>query len=544
VTVTLEHVEQEPDQLTPPPYSKKLLFGGTLGRIWLWFVAGCIAVTIIPMLFGWRPYVIQSGSMQPRIKVGDIVIASPNHDPKVLLGHVTVFQDPEHPSRVKTHRVIRIAEDGQLVTKGDANQSADSVTVRVDKVRGIGRLMVRYAGLPLVWAKTGHWLYLFLFGLSLYLSALIVAKDREPYEYDEDPEKDPEDDDALETELATDTAPVVPRQRQSPQEAPQQSPQAAPQPAPKEARLLGMDRRALKRATRRLALRSTVLLVVGLMLALPTARAAFAAVTKNTANSWTVPNWNYTNEVNALSPYLYWKLDETTNVPAADSSGHNRPGTYTLATSSTFAQSFTQNVLGGLVTDTPNRGVTIKLDSCINSATSVASIAGQANITVIAWIKGASGTNGKVVGFEKPQTGVLVPSNGTYDRMLYVDGTGNAWFGVYNNGYVTIKSPAVVTDGAWHMLAGTLGPAGMKLYVDGVAVASGTNTVGEASTGWWRVGCGNLAGWGGSWAGANSPGTNSAVTANRPFTNGSIDEVSIHTTELTAAEISFLYAAR
>ena len=82
VTATLEHVEQEPDQLTPPPYSRKLLFGGIVGRIWLWFVAGCLAVTLIPMLFGWRPYVIQSGSMQPRIKVGDIVIASPNHDPK------------------------------------------------------------------------------------------------------------------------------------------------------------------------------------------------------------------------------------------------------------------------------------------------------------------------------------------------------------------------------------------------------------------------------------------------------------------------------
>ena len=44
-----------------------------------------------------------------------------------------------------------------------------------------------------------------------------------------------------------------------------------------------MDRRALKRAGRRLALRSTALLGVGLMLALPTAHAAFAAITRNTA---------------------------------------------------------------------------------------------------------------------------------------------------------------------------------------------------------------------------------------------------------------------
>jgi signal peptidase I len=146
VTATLEHIEQEPDLASPEPYSKKLMAAGVVGRIWLWFVVGCVLITLIPMLFGWRPYVIQSGSMQPRIKVGDIVLASPNHDPKVLLGHVTVFEDPEFPGRVKTHRVIRIAKNGRLVTKGDANQSADSLPVSVDKVRGIGRLMVRYAG--------------------------------------------------------------------------------------------------------------------------------------------------------------------------------------------------------------------------------------------------------------------------------------------------------------------------------------------------------------------------------------------------------------
>ena len=149
-----------------------------------------------------------------------------------------------------------------------------------------------------------------------------------------------------------------------------------------------------------------------------------------------------------------------------------------------------------------------------------------------------------MVGFEKPQTGVAAPSTGTYDRMLYVDGSGKAWFGVYNGAYFAISSPAVVTDSAWHMLAGTLGPAGMKLYVDGVQVASNANMAGEASTGWWRVGCGNLAGWGAYWNGINDPGTDSTVTANRPFNNGSIDEVSVHTTQLTAAQIAFLYWTR
>ena len=37
----------------------------------------------------------------------------------------------------------------------------------------------------------------------------------------------------------------------------------------------------------------------------------------------------YTTEVLADSPYLYWKLDETSGTTATDSSGNSRSGTYT-----------------------------------------------------------------------------------------------------------------------------------------------------------------------------------------------------------------------
>ena len=68
--------------------------------------------------------------MEPRIKVGDVVLASPNHDPKTLLGHVTVFDDPALPGQVKSHRVIAVNPDGTMTTKGDANPTADPVPVR------------------------------------------------------------------------------------------------------------------------------------------------------------------------------------------------------------------------------------------------------------------------------------------------------------------------------------------------------------------------------------------------------------------------------
>src|SRR3954452_14766117 len=89
-----------PQPERPPRYSRWRLTAGLLGRSWLWFLAGCLLVTFVPILFGWRPYVIQSGSMAPKIKVGDVVLASPENDPQKLLGHVTTFDDPDRPGKV------------------------------------------------------------------------------------------------------------------------------------------------------------------------------------------------------------------------------------------------------------------------------------------------------------------------------------------------------------------------------------------------------------------------------------------------------------
>ena len=94
------------------------------------------------------------------------------------------------------------------------------------------------------------------------------------------------------------------------------------------------------------------------------------------------------------------------------------------------------------------------------------------------------------------------------------------------------------------MAVGTVGAAGTKLYIDGVLNASNTtNTAAEATTGLWRAGCGNLGGWGGSWTGANNPGTNTGTTANRPF-QGSLDEFTVYTSQLADSDIAFLYWIR
>ena len=123
-----------------------------------------------------------------------------------------------------------------------------------------------------------------------------------------------------------------------------------------------------------------------------------------------------------------------------------------------------------------------------------------------------------------------------------MDGNGRIWFGVYNGGDFVISSGTGLNDGAWHMAAATLGAAGMHLYIDGVQVATNAQTSGEATTGWWRVGCGNLSGWSDGWTGPNTPPA--STTASNYVFRGSLDEAAVFTTQLTAAQIAFLYWIR
>lgn len=116
-------------------------------------------------------------------------------------------------------------------------------------------------------------------------------------------------------------------------------------------------------------------------------------------------------------------------------------------------------------------------------------------------------------------------TSSSYDRHLYLDGTGRLVLGAYPGALRTVTSSAPVTDGAWHHAVGTLGADGMRLYLDGELVATDTSTTGaQTYNGFWRVGGDNLDGW-------------SPSSPNRNFT-GDIDEVAVYEHVLTPEQIA------
>jgi len=527
--------------------SSARLWGGFFGRAWLWFVAGCLVVTFVPMAFGWRPYVVESGSMQPRIKVGDVILSSPEHDAKKLLGHVTVFKDPDasRAGTVKSHRVVAINPDGTLQTKGDANPTPDPVALPMSDVKGIGRLLVRWIGLPLIWVQQAQWLKLGLLVLSFWAAAVLVVRDHDeplPDELDDDelddddrddelPDDDEPDDDGPDDHLpADDERPSVP---------------LVWKPRASGLRRLARARHRRHLTTaevvRRIGVRIAAVLATSAGLLVPTTQAAMSATTANTAATWSTAasfGPNYTADTKALNPYLYWKLDDTgsTNV-AIDYSGNNRNGQYSPTPSGSTP--WTMQVTGGLTGQSPNLAVTATGGASANTTCVYTNAAAESpapnTYSEIVWFKTTSTQGGKLIGFESAQTGVSNSgSGGQYDRHIYMDGTGALSFGAWTGATTTVTSGAGYNDGKWHMAVATMGAAGgMRLYVDDVLVGSrayvDSQNYDALGGGWWRAGCGNLSGWGGY-----------TTQTNYGFA-GSLDEATVYTTELTAANVDQLW---
>ena len=104
-----------------------------------------------PLALGDRPYTVLSGSMEPAIGAGDVVVVNRISPLEARAGDVVTFADPQHDGRLVTHRVRSSRPRGSqvdFVTKGDANNAGERWRVASDgaisrvryRVPEVGRL--------------------------------------------------------------------------------------------------------------------------------------------------------------------------------------------------------------------------------------------------------------------------------------------------------------------------------------------------------------------------------------------------------------------
>lgn len=142
-------------------------------------------LVVLPVVMGWRPLTVMSGSMEPAIATGDVVVTRPIAATAIRSGQVITFRDPDDPSRLLTHRVRRAVRDGarvDVVTQGDANTGVERWSVDEGGRVGFVGYRLPYVGFVLHPAQSAPG-RLVLIGLPVSIWGALVLRDiwrREP----------------------------------------------------------------------------------------------------------------------------------------------------------------------------------------------------------------------------------------------------------------------------------------------------------------------------------------------------------------------------
>lgn len=116
----------------------------------------------VPDFMGYKPFIVLSGSMEPEIMTGDMVLVKNTDAGNLQEGDVIAFKSVE---AVVTHRIMEVkTENGEVsyVTQGDANDSPDQTSVKPADVEGIYKNRIPGAGNVAMFMQTTTGMILFV----------------------------------------------------------------------------------------------------------------------------------------------------------------------------------------------------------------------------------------------------------------------------------------------------------------------------------------------------------------------------------------------
>lgn len=460
-----------------------------LSRMYLGMVVSLVAWATLPILIGWTPTVVMSGSMHPNVMVGDVLVAqklSPEQKKDIFVGQVLLATDPSQPDKLVTHRVVNAIKGEGFITKGDANLKSDSAMVPVSYVQGLERLRIPLIGLPIQSMRTGNQLPLILFVSLTMFAQLYVSFHSKKY-------------------LSVNAGSLKTKARSR------------------------HRRGSFTTKGRALGILSLLTAYSAVSTVTASSAANFSGSTSNNGNMFAASNsfsMSYKDAILANAPYAYYQLNDSSGT-AVDSSGNNRNAKYS-------STDVTNNVPGALIKEPSNSAVALngkqglgqtdgKGAGAQGSIVSEALTPGPQNLTLQIWFKTTSQRGGKLIGFTSSATD-------STDRVLYLASNGRVMFGIDSATKTTISTPGSYNDGNWHRVTATLSGLDASLYVDGNLVSYGkTTSAPSPSNGYWTIGGESFSGW------SQQPSIS--------FISGVIDEVVIYTRSLTANQITSSYNA-
>jgi signal peptidase I len=120
------------------------------------FALGIAAVVSLAGLVGYQSFTVLSGSMEPAISTGDVILVKKMSPLEARIGDVITFRSPDQPEKIVSHRVRSLeVADGvvRFVTRGDANTGVERW--QVPESGQIGKVTLHVPKLGYITNKVG-----------------------------------------------------------------------------------------------------------------------------------------------------------------------------------------------------------------------------------------------------------------------------------------------------------------------------------------------------------------------------------------------------
>ena len=142
-------------------------------------VVALAVLAVIGPTFGWHVNLVLTGSMEPSVHTGSLIVTRPVAPEAIAVGDIIIFRSVVGET-FTAHRVVEITKEPELrfITKGDANNGRDPNPVAPGQVAGLLVFQIPYLFAVLGLVRTPFGLVLLIGIPALILVAYELKRRR------------------------------------------------------------------------------------------------------------------------------------------------------------------------------------------------------------------------------------------------------------------------------------------------------------------------------------------------------------------------------